>query len=298
MTAAEMHAMELAALDDPFLADAMEGYEGQPAGALAEDMDELNRRLHQRVTPAKVVQMRPQRPWMAIAAASVVLVGLAMTLWYTNHTPEPSAIAKTETTFKETTPAPVAQDSQAAISPAPQASAPVAAAPRKEKPDVSGTTTQVEANRQKDSTAGLIAAAPEPAREKAALTEKADDKRVVTGYASKDARSAAPVAAPPMSKSKKEAPTGRIYTEPTDGWSAWEVYLQNNLRRPKEPVIHGNVVVSFTVNPDNGKPFDLKVDKSLHPLYDKEAIRLIKEGPSWTVYNTDGPVKTTYTVVF
>jgi len=151
---------------------------------------------------------------------------------------------------------------------------------------------------KQDSTRDFIAATPEVKDKEPTVIGYATQKAKIDKESSARMRSVAPAAAPLAEKSKKESPGGRIYTEPADGWSAWEVYILNNLRRPKDPVIHGNVVVSFTVNPDNGKPFDLKIDKGLHPLYDKEAIRLLKEGPIWTVYNTDGQVKTTYTVVF
>jgi hypothetical protein len=302
MTATEMHAMEKAALEDPFLADAMEGLEAAPVSAIQADMQSLSKKLQQRVTPAKVVPMRPERPWMAIAAASVILVGLAMTILYTNPVPQPPAIAKVETPAREEA-APIVQaDSAVALTPAP--SSPVTV--EKESQTIARvdapkpiTNSEIADNDSKqDSTRNIIAATPEAKDKDATVIGYSTQKAKIDKESSARMRSVAPTAAPMADKAKKESPGGRIYTEPADGWSAWEVYVLNNLRRPKDPVVHGNIIVSFSVNPETGKPFDLKIDKGLHPLYDKEAIRLIKEGPVWAVYNTENAVKTTVTVVF
>ena len=48
MTAKEMHALEKAALDDPFLADAIEGYATVPVNA-ENDIDLLEKNLDKRI---------------------------------------------------------------------------------------------------------------------------------------------------------------------------------------------------------------------------------------------------------
>lgn len=302
MTATEMHAMEKAALEDPFLADALEGLETAPVAAIQSDLQLLSKKLEQRVTPAKVVPMRPERPWMAIAAAAVILVGLTMTLLYTNPVPQPPAIAKVEPPAREEASPIVQADSVVTSAPAPPSKGNV----EKESQTIAlvdapkAITNDEITNNQvsADSTTKMIASAAERKDDKPTPLGESADRSKIDKEATQRMRSVAPAAAPSADKAKKESPGGRIYTEPADGWSAWEVYVLNNLRRPKDPTLHGNVVVSFSVNPENGKPFDLKVDKGLHPLYDKEAIRLIKEGPVWAVYNTEHAVKTTVTVVF
>lgn len=302
MTAAEMHAMEKAALEDPFLDDAMEGLEAAPVSAIQADMQSLSKKLQQRVTPAKVVPMRPERPWMAIAAASVILVGLAMTILYTNPVPKPSVIAKVEPSAREEAAPIVHADSVVVSTPAPSSKGNV----EKESQTIARvdapkaiTNNEITNNlAQADSSTKMIASASERKEDMPTPLGETADRSKIDKESTQRMRSVAPAAAPVAEKAKKDASSGRIYTEPADGWSAWEVYVLNNLRRPKDPVLHGNVVVSFSVNPDNGKPFDIKVDKGLHPLYDKEAIRLIKEGPVWAVYNTEHAVKTTVTVVF
>jgi hypothetical protein len=73
--------------------------------------------------------------------------------------------------------------------------------------------------------------------------------------------------------------------EPADGWTNYDLYLANNLKLPetfkeKETGTHGEVELSFEVD-KNGEPFNISVKKSLCESCDKEAIRLIKEGPKW-----------------
>ncbi|MGZ8554068.1 MAG: carboxypeptidase-like regulatory domain-containing protein, partial [Chitinophagaceae bacterium] len=71
--------------------------------------------------------------------------------------------------------------------------------------------------------------------------------------------------------------------EPADGWSNYDIYLANNLKVPgvfkaKPPGTTGEVELSFDID-KNGEPINITVKKSLCESCDKEAIRLVKEGP-------------------
>ena len=72
--------------------------------------------------------------------------------------------------------------------------------------------------------------------------------------------------------------------EPADGWEYYDTYLVNNLNVPEtfetKQTSGSEVEVSFEVNKD-GEPVNIKVEKSLCDKCDKEAVRLIKEGPKW-----------------
>jgi TonB family protein len=88
--------------------------------------------------------------------------------------------------------------------------------------------------------------------------------------------------------------------EPTDGWGAYQYYLLNNIRIPADASrqkLHGTVEISFLVA-DNGRLSDIRVEKSLSPSCDREAVRLLKEGPAWTLYNSEKPLRARVTVVF
>lgn len=70
---------------------------------------------------------------------------------------------------------------------------------------------------------------------------------------------------------------------PVDGWDNYDIYLANNLRVPIEAItndLHGEVELSFTVN-KNGFLSDFKIEKGISPTCDKEAIRLVRDGPKW-----------------
>jgi cytoskeletal protein RodZ len=123
LSAREMHALEMAALDDPFLADALEGLatraemppppiDGQlqspstdrqalAPSPLEQDLSELRARLDERIAEKK--NRLILAPWMKMAAVVILLVGLGLTGWFrlgrqtkdkadlTKNTPPPAA---------------------------------------------------------------------------------------------------------------------------------------------------------------------------------------------------------------
>ncbi|MFN7688952.1 MAG: hypothetical protein ACK5OP_14580, partial [Sphingobacteriales bacterium] len=203
MNAIEMHAMENAALEDPFLADAMEGLEIAPVSAIQADMHTLSKKLEQRVTPAKVVPMRRERPWTAIAAAAVILMGLTMTLLYTNPNPLPPTIAKIEVPAREEA-SPIVQ-ADSAVTPAP---APAPSSPATVKKQ-SQTIARVDAPKaitnndtKQDSSTRLIAAAPEAKDKENTVLGYSTQKSKIDKESTARMRSAAPAAAPMVDKAK------------------------------------------------------------------------------------------------
>ena len=73
---AEMHAMEKAAMDDPFLADALEGYKNT---SLA-DLDSLKERLDKRVgAVVPILNLKRKRfTWIRAAAAIIIIIGIGL----------------------------------------------------------------------------------------------------------------------------------------------------------------------------------------------------------------------------
>jgi len=88
--------------------------------------------------------------------------------------------------------------------------------------------------------------------------------------------------------------------EPADGWANYNTYAANNLEIPEEIKTKQNnstsVEVSFEVD-KNGEPVNIRVEKSLCSKCDKEAIRLIKDGPKWK-RNANKKGRTTVTINF
>ncbi|MDE3247287.1 MAG: hypothetical protein KGO82_01420 [Bacteroidota bacterium] len=112
LSAADQHAMEKAALDDPFLADAIEGYE-RTHGHMQADNETLQQRLQQRVNDRQKARVIPFG-WKA-AAAVILLVGAGW-LYYAN-TEKQKASDLVVSTDKKTlpVPAPVAPADSTAI---------------------------------------------------------------------------------------------------------------------------------------------------------------------------------------
>ncbi len=109
----QMNAMEKAALEDAFLAEAMEGYAGADDKNWQNQLDGLKQQFAQQ-SQAKVVTLRrPNRNWMK-AAAAVLLIGGAATLSY-------FLVIKKETVeiALQVTPANIAVDSLNTIAAAP-----------------------------------------------------------------------------------------------------------------------------------------------------------------------------------
>ena len=89
--------------------------------------------------------------------------------------------------------------------------------------------------------------------------------------------------------------------EPADGWTNYDLYLANNLKAPEELKEKNKtseidvVELAFEVSA-NGEPTNITVKKSLCEACDREAIRLLKEGPKWKRRAKKG--KTTVTIPF
>lgn len=76
-------------------------------------------------------------------------------------------------------------------------------------------------------------------------------------------------------------------------------YLSGNIRYPKEcreNCVQGRVIVTFVVE-KNGSISNVKVAKSLDPLLDKEAVRVVNGMPKWNPGKQNGvPVRVRYII--
>lgn len=72
--------------------------------------------------------------------------------------------------------------------------------------------------------------------------------------------------------------------QPVIGWEKYQLYLKENIRRSEvESGLQGSVVLSFRIN-KMGEAVDIVILKGLTSSSNSEAIRLVKEGPSWKSY--------------
>ena len=81
----------------------------------------------------------------------------------------------------------------------------------------------------------------------------------------------------------KEGMTQKKEAHFPGGVDAFYSYVQDNIQyneEAKKKDIQGRVIVSFTID-EQGKVKQPEVIRSIHPLLDTEALRLIKNMPDW-----------------
>ena len=90
-----------------------------------------------------------------------------------------------------------------------------------------------------------------------------------------------------MNESDRQTLDEVVAPKPVMGMKQYKKYLKKNLIHPTDEAcakVKGKVVLTFRVNKE-GRPYFIRVKESLCKSLDKEAIRLILEGPDWTYGN-------------
>ena len=98
--------------------------------------------------------------------------------------------------------------------------------------------------------------------------------------------------------SRRFNPQGML--KPKGGFKKFNKYIRKNLTYPdtaKEVNISGEVELAFLID-ENGKPKDIAVIRTLGFGCDEEAIRLLKEGPTWKFSEDMRGTLTTYVFKF
>jgi len=107
MSATEMHDMEKAALQDPFLADAIEGFNETDFAIAKQHLNEINAGLFAKKKESKVVAFNKRTQWLNVAAVIIVLAGIGVVASYflrtpsLNRQPEIAKVKKDETNKAE-----------------------------------------------------------------------------------------------------------------------------------------------------------------------------------------------------
>lgn len=124
-----------------------------------------------------------------------------------------------------------------------------------------------------------------------------DTSQVMLIAMNEDKRSINEVVVVGYGKQKKAIVTGSTAKkpQPSIGQRKYKKYLKDHLIRPNDAPckdVEGEVLVSFFVDKE-GNPQHITVKKGLCETADKEAIRLIKEGPQWIPGDQNLPVEIT-----
>ena len=101
MSATEMHDIEKAALQDPFLADAIEGFDEADFTIAKQHLKEINAGLFAEKKKSKVVPFNKRTQWLNVAAIIIVLAGVgAVTSYFVISSNKQTAIANSVKSFE------------------------------------------------------------------------------------------------------------------------------------------------------------------------------------------------------
>lgn len=311
---------------DPFLAEAISGYEQQPK----QDHQAALSRIRQRIpTEKKQRRMVPIYWQRAIAAAILLLLGSAA-IWYLNEPASP--IAQSEATKQDLAEAPpqLAEEELAVVSekkveqpvapgidesptpkptpPSPKTVPKPTPAPPKATPATVPTTTA-------PTVATDEVAIIEPEQLATVTTEKADYSQLTSAIEDSAYSQVIPqlqalttveeaIEEQHVEETTKmeEQPASRAARaldieppKPVIGSVAYKEYIGQNIDRTITFMrkLKGPVQLEFTIS-NNGTPTDFKVLQSLCEACDKEAIRIVEQGPKWAPKGR----RATYTIRF
>lgn len=272
----EAHRLQKEAMRDPFLADAMDGYD-RVGGDQEQQIVMLRRRITARAA-------RKQNRVVVWSVAASLLIGVCLSsffLFQKNKLPE-DAFMTLEAFQRDTVLNTVPQIPQLPVH---QLQA------EKKKMQV--------VNARKDSAQSLLSQesrakkmlAPMLQEEMDAEVERSVTETELPVAMNQDQQMLDEVVVVGYGSTKKPDLTGAVVAveqltlpQPLIGKKAYRKYLRKNMIRPIDEACaqaRGEVVLTFHVN-ESGRPFDIKVKTGLCPSADKEAVRLVEEGPDWT----------------
>jgi len=315
LSPAEMHDLEMKALQDPFLADALEGAEKISPDKFSSDVDEINKKLIKGSTNKLY--------WPLRIAASILLI-LSVTYFFLTSNPEneqmslvvsdSSAVAESDLPLQKDsiyenkvdekllslkTEEKTSESNQAKPETNPIASTPSSQVDKIEVADQASEDDDFIADAEITQEAG-------PTDELLLAEEKLDkvqeEKAMVQSEVLR--KEAAPVA---QSSAGAERAKKQAYAETSTAASnsmsheEYQLYLRNNVIYPQAAIdnsITGEVIVSFIVKA-NGELSDFVTEKGIGFGCEEELIRLIKEGPKWTPATVnDKPIREKVTLSF
>lgn len=242
----EAHRLEKEAMKDPFLSDALDGYQAVE-GSHVESIETMRRRISRRTR-----SRRDSITKWSVAASLLICLGFGSYFWLNKETGLPEQAQSMA----------VIEDKAIPLEQAPPAAAPKAAAPVASAPAAP---------------TAAVAAAPTAAPAPVEILSIVEDAAPIADTATE---SIAEVKIAPRALTRSavlHAP------HPVIGEEAFREYLKKELVHPQDSAckdITGTVLIEFHIN-EQGRPINLTVKQSLCESADKEALRLIEKGPDW-----------------
>lgn len=277
---------------DPFLYEALEGYEEMLTSDIQQALDELDDRLDQKTRKTILIHWKQ-------AVAAVLILSAGISVFYLGKSKLPvtsDAIKGTESPVYS--PRTIDPDFQQAVeSYQSEGDMKMENALQEITTKVQATSAEVES--QKTSETRVIDSGKDqqltpkkdsskPSENKPLKSETSNSKdKPKSEDLAKDQNSVAPsdakkvdIQKPTLTEPKTEQSSSKASIAiPKDGMPAYKNYLRSNLKK-SEGMPSGNVVLSFEFD-KNGYPRKVLIDKSLCTACDAEAIRLLLNGTTW-----------------
>ncbi|GHU80774.1 hypothetical protein FACS1894145_7480 [Bacteroidia bacterium] len=242
----EINRLEQEAMEDPFLSDALEGYD-----KVHTDHEVRIKRMQGKIS-ARFASPNHHSLYWSIAASLLLIIGIGGGyLWWMSDRPEDILVVESLSKPADTTVPEIL-----------------------EEPAVDSLIVQIE---PKENDNIIPQQQPIVIKDKEVKSEQAmnlEDHKVPDEAVAVD-----------KSAEKTMPRTDTVIApQPAVGVKAYNEYLKANLVRSTDEECKnatGAVTLSFIID-KNGHPYDIRVVKSLCPQADREAMRLVKEGPVWT----------------
>ena len=255
----EINRLEREAMEDPFLADALEGYD-----KIHGDHEARIKRIQDKISAQTRSSNNVFRYW-AVAASILLIIGMGGGYFLWNE-------------FNQSKKMLVAESSSILLDKAGSENLEEKKAPDSSKMDYAPKIYAEMDDKQpvKKKEAEFDNLTSDLQQEKGVDIKDLTEHKVI-------------VEAPKTSAAPSEGMAFRADTvstpQPVIGVKAYNEYLKTNLIRPTDEECKnatGVVTLSFPID-KNGHPYNIRIIQSLCPLADWEAMRLVKEGPIWTI---------------
>jgi hypothetical protein len=326
-----MHTLERNALQDPFLADAIEGYRFANSQTTIRNLKEIENNILSQKEDTKIVSFtNKKRQWLKIAASIILIAGAGWIGFLLINSTNNIAIASNEK-VKETVTAEnsvnttdtnhqqnIVKENKPTLEEKEVANPPKSIAKLEYSNNNLAATSVNEVtasvpnkNVEKSSinVAESAMAAIDIAKDNTAATTKILDSKTAGVAATSEAR-LEQVATTNVASKKMAAQPSKVKLNkedslfvPLNGWAGFNDYLQRNNRSVvrKDTVASlvnntntktGEEVVGLEFEVDkNGTPTNIKVSKSVDKSTDAKAIELLKKGPKWMNNNSNQKAK-------
>jgi hypothetical protein len=341
MSSLEMHQLEKAAMEDPFLADALEGY--SYTNTPVQDSEYMHQQLHAKTIRAKVLPLASfnKKAFLRIAALFILLAGCGWAIYkfgfnkpndniaivkqpdiqaLSTDTNKNDAVLQQSTSNAETnTQTTTVQEDKGSVSIVTQNRHTGKLNSRATHPNEKNQNDRVPREKINEADEGVPGDFSASLKKESSVNEGklkeegniASVKRSATAPAQVSASDSIMIGSQTQKKkdnlgvivmrpdttikmneivvgNRKEGNYRKPRlsfekAEPEKGVAAYDEYVAENLQLPEGEIqknISGEIRLAFDVN-ETGQATNITVEKSLCAACDKEAIRILQQGPKW-----------------